>query len=75
MSKLNKVQSHWKQIKCPYFHSDDATSINCEGIRENSTIRQIFHTKEQKKAYEHQFCNDINKCKDCLIYYIANQKY
>lgn len=75
MSKNQSKQSHWKLIKCPFFHGDDATSINCEGINRNTTLRQIFPNKESKKKWEKKYCESIHACMDCLVYKSANEKY
>lgn len=75
MSKLQGKQSNWKLIKCPFFHSDDVKSINCEGINHCSTLRQIFKTKEDKRKWEKSYCESVYNCKNCPIYINANEKY
>ena len=75
MSSKNAPQGHWKQIKCPFFHSDNFNSVNCEGNIENSAIRHIFPNKAVKQEWEKRYCMEIKACTGCPIYGVANEKY
>lgn len=73
MSKYK--QSYWVHIKCPFFHGDKGTSINCEGIKENSVLRQIFRTVSDRQDWEEKYCKSISFCKQCPVYKCADEKY
>lgn len=75
MARHQDKQSHWKSIECPFFHGDDATSINCEGVKKDSTLRQIFKTKQDKRTWEKKYCESVHTCKNCPVYKGANEKY
>lgn len=75
MSRKQGKQGHWSQIKCPFFHSDDSTSINCEGFTDNSSVRQIFPNKEIRINWEKRYCYLIKGCELCPVYINANKKY
>lgn len=75
MSRKQKVSSHWYLIQCPFFHSDDFNSINCEGIIDGSSLRQIFRGKGDRIAWEDKYCKTIKQHELCPIYMLANTKY
>ena len=75
MENRFNIEGHWKQIKCPFFHSDNINSISCEGINENTSIRQVFRTKAARFNWEKKYCMKIHECKQCGIYSLANEKY
>ncbi|MBQ9228763.1 MAG: hypothetical protein IJ168_08040 [Eubacterium sp.] len=75
MSQQTGKQGHWVLIKCPFFHCDDAKGINCEGVKEDSTLRQIFRTKEDKRQWEKQYCELLHRYAECPIYRAAMKKY
>lgn len=66
---------YWKQIKCPFFHSDDTRSILCEGCKTTSVIRQGFKSKEEKIDWQKKYCMQIKGYEKCPIFCVANKKY
>lgn len=66
---------YWKMIKCPFFHSDDAKSILCEGSTDTSVIRHSFKNQKEKENWQQNYCIDIKNCSKCPIYTVANRKY
>lgn len=73
MSKYK--QTYWNDIKCPFFYSDKENTISCEGVKKNSTNRQIFKTTKDRQIWESRYCCSIEACKKCPIYKVADEKY
>ncbi|MBR1762056.1 MAG: hypothetical protein IJ731_01655 [Eubacterium sp.] len=75
MEKHYSVEAHWRKIKCPFFRSDNFNSVNCEGSVEQSSVRQVFKTKQKKDEWERKYCMLIDEYANCPIYELANKKY
>ncbi|MBQ9531138.1 MAG: hypothetical protein IJR70_03590 [Eubacterium sp.] len=69
------IPSHWKNIKCPFFRSDNYNSISCEGCLEKTSLRHTFKSRFIKDDWQEKYCMKISKCRECPIYRIADNKY
>ena len=62
-----------KSALCPFYHSEEARAIHCEGTEDNNVLHLIFWSPESKQKYEERFCcAAIAKCRLCGMLY---QKY
>lgn len=43
-------------VSCPYYHSEDAQKIYCDGVQEGSWVHLAFGSKADKKAYKRDYC-------------------
>lgn len=75
MEDRYNLEGHWKQIKCPFFRTDNFNSVSCEGINKNTLIRFVFSTKLERQAWQKKYCRQLGGCKECEIYKLANKKY
>lgn len=73
---MNKTRTtiHWKQIKCPFFHKDEALFITCEGWKDGTLNTLRFPTQALKIEYQNKYCKLMSYDK-CAICKIANEKY
>ena len=61
-------------VKCPFYISEGATRINCEGPCENSTFSTLFLNAENKKERQIKCCN--SDYQNCGIYkMLMKEKY
>lgn len=62
-----------KSALCPFYHSEEARAIHCEGTEDNNVLHLIFWSPESKQKYEERFCcAAFTKCRLCGMLY---QKY
>lgn len=60
--------------RCPFYRRDDRISIGCEGLTDQSTIRQYFGAPEACTIQFETFCSDHYR--NCEIYdAIVKAKY
>ena len=61
------------EVLCPFYHSEDAYRICCEGLEEGSTVHVVFSSSTKKQSFSRRYC-----CKDykaCKIANILYEKY
>lgn len=52
------------KARCPYYHSEDAQKIYCDGVQEGTAIHLAFGSKTDKKDYKQEFCKEeFGSCK------------
>lgn len=52
-----------KCAKCPFYDSEEAQKVICEGVIENTRIHICFDTPDALKKYKKVFCyNDFESC-------------
>lgn len=59
--------------KCPFYDSEEAQKVVCEGVKENTGIHICFETPASQKEYKHEFC--YNNYQGCIIYKALYGKY
>lgn len=61
------------EVECPFYSSEDAYKIRCEGLEDSSTTHVVFPLPDLKKEYKRRYC--CTKYKDCLLYKALYNKY
>lgn len=62
-----------QNVKCPFYHSEDAQKIYCEGIQKGSSLHLAFGSKTDKKLYKAKFCIEChNECALARMLYEKN---
>ena len=64
-----------RDVKCPYYHNNDANRIVCEGLSDGNTINLVYVSQADRKKYMKDVCNSILGCRDCPIHMLLDQKY
>ena len=61
------------EARCPFYHSEDAYRICCEGVEEGSSIHVVFPTPQKKQAYSiRNCCGNYHRC---LVSHMLFAKY
>lgn len=59
--------------KCPFYITEDAAKIKCEGVEKGSSTVLEFRGKKFKNDVKQRYCEgDYEKCK---LYQMLDQKY
>ena len=64
-----------KNVKCPFYHSQDGSKIKCEGVSHGSTIHLVFPDILARSRYMVKHCNSISACQKCLIHKALYDKW
>lgn len=59
--------------KCPFYDSEEAQKVVCEGVKENTGIHICFETPASLREYKIEFC--YNNYQGCIIYKALYSKY
>lgn len=62
-----------KCAKCPFYDSEEAQKVICEGVIENTKIHICFDTPDALKQYKKIFC--YNDYQNCIIHKALSVKY
>lgn len=54
------------KVRCPLYHKDCGTRLNCEGITDECTLQLNFRTKTAKDLQIGVFCRD--RFQNCELY-------
>lgn len=69
-----RYSANYVDVKCPYFSSETAKAIHCEGYEKgqqrNSTL---FDGKDEKEAHINKYC--ANYPNNCPLSKIIDKKY
>ena len=63
MSK--KMTYNESLVRCPYYLREDTFTITCEGVLDETTIRQHFTEKEKKEGWHREYCE--RKYANCFL--------
>lgn len=58
---------------CPFYDSEEAQKVICEGVIENTHIHLCFDTPDALKEYKRKFCYD--DFESCIIHTALCTKY
>ena len=61
------------EVKCPFYKEQTARTISCEGITDDSIIKQYFSFPRSKELHVNVFCE--RKFENCEIYRMLVKKY
>lgn len=64
-----------RDVVCPYWREEDATSICCEGWMEKTTVRIRFADKRSKAVFAARRCADMDGYKRCPMAKAAEEKW
>ena len=64
-----------KFVKCPFYHTNNANKIVCEGICDGNTINLVFESQTNRKDYMHRKCNTVDGCRACYLYKLLDNLY
>lgn len=59
--------------KCPFYDSEEAQKVVCEGVEENTGIHLCFGTPASQSEYKKIYC--YNSYEYCIIYRALCSKY
>lgn len=54
-----------KNVECPFYHSEDAQKIYCEGVQPGSALHLAFGSKTDKSNYRKEKC--ITNHRQCIV--------
>lgn len=55
-------------VRCPFYKSDEALRIKCEGLEDSSRLAVEFQKKAEKEQWQWRYCNtEWEQCKVCQI--------
>lgn len=55
-----------KSVKCPFYRTDEACKIICEGLFGNVSVHHIFINKREKTDYINNYC--CRQYKNCRYF-------
>ena len=58
-------QKESKYIECPFFHYYEGSKISCEGVESGAAIHLVFHSPDERRAYQKSICS--LKHKNCVL--------
>ncbi len=64
-----------KYAVCPYYHSNDEDRIKCEGVEPGTSTHVVFGSREARKSYKRWFCDDVGRCRKCLVHKMLDGKW
>lgn len=59
--------------KCPFYLSDHAQKISCEGAFDGSVLSSIYKRSMDKNGVKERYCDQ--RYEDCTIYQMLMRKY
>lgn len=59
---------------CPYYKTQKAVEIYCEGIAGARLLKVIFGRKYDKQKYLMRYCNSIRGCRECALYRMREER-
>ena len=59
---------------CPFYMHEADKSITCEGLRETSLLMMRFRQREEKEAWQAEFCVKFSY-DQCPVAWMLLQKY
>lgn len=62
-----------KEAICPFYHREDEVGIYCEGVNDDSSIKLIHYSSDEKKRYRRRYC--CKEYKRCPIARMLYKKY
>lgn len=60
---------------CPYYLRHLDNRICCEGSSKSNRFNVTFEDAKKRDEYSHQYCNNMEGCRNCLIHQALNNKY
>ncbi|MBS6447535.1 MAG: hypothetical protein KH382_08080 [Clostridiales bacterium] len=60
-------------VLCPFYHSETAQAIHCEGTESGNVIHLIFWEPQRKADYKRRFC--CGEYKSCPLHAALLKKY
>lgn len=64
-----------KYVVCPFYHRNDTNRICCEGVSKTNTVNLVFESPKKTLEYEKQFCDEMDRHKECLVYQMLMKKW
>lgn len=62
-----------KNVECPFYHSEDAQRLYCDGVQPGTAIHLAFGSKTDLKAYKAKFC--LKNHHECRMAGMLYEKY
>ena len=60
-------------VLCPFYRRTERHAIVCEGLSDESNIKQGFSTAESFRSYKKRYCD--SRYRDCLVSQMLERKY
>ncbi len=60
------------KVLCPFYISENASAIMCEGLNKNSKSKRSFRKKSDKRRVKQKFCE--SNYQSCAIYKLLMSK-
>lgn len=70
--KVPKERYDNKNVNCPFFVSETANAIKCEGVICSQQLN-IFRSSNEKRIYKHNYC--VHRYCDCKHFVEVDEKY
>ena len=64
-----------KYVKCPFYVSQDAKKVHCDGISNGSYLHVAFESKESKTLHTEKYCNSLFGHQKCPLYPIIAKRF
>lgn len=61
------------EVDCPFYRSEDAQKLYCEGIGDGTALHLAFASQTEKRAYKDSYC--CREFGDCRIADMLYSKY
>lgn len=62
-----------KEVRCPFYHSEDSQMVCCEGVQDRTAIHLAFADKKDLLEYKRRMCN--TEYESCMIFSMLEKKY
>ena len=60
-------------VLCPFYRRTEHHAIVCEGLSDESNIKQGFSTAESFRSYKKQYCDSEHE--KCMVSQMLRRKY
>ena len=64
-----------KDVKCPFYITQDCKKIHCEGFLNNSYLHIAFEIKMSKDVFMEKYCNSLPSYLKCPLYPVIAKRF
>ena len=64
-----------KYVKCPFYVSQDARKVHCNGFSDDCYIHVAFSSAENKEAFVERRCNSLFGYLKCPLYPMLAKRF
>lgn len=74
-NEAKNMHGEAKYVCCPYYKDNDEFRVKCEGVEPGSSTHVVFGSKDSRHNYQKWFCEDVKRCRGCLIHKMLDGKW